>query len=518
MLKILIVNFNTQDLTDCTIKSVNKHTPDCHIYVFDNSTETPYVNTFDNVTVLDNTKGQYIDFDEFLSRYPERHKSPGRINDAASAKHCYTIDRCMDIINDNFMLLDSDVIVKRDLHELVDDSCIFVGDVQLQPLSRQIKRVLPFVCYINVNMCKKYGVHYFDDNYMHGLANNKFNHDSDKYDTGGGFYEHAHKYKYKNIDHKYYVIHFKGGSWDDKATRSAGKFQSHEVFMEKFRTLWDTSYKKVVYTCISGPYDSLKDPYVIEPGFDYICFTDQEFDSNVWNIRPIPKDLKDLSQVKRQRRLKTCPHLYLPEYDMSLWVDSNVEIRSSITKYMQDHNINEKAGYLFVGEHPQRTCTYAEATECIRQKKDTPENINKQIEQYRKEGFPERFGLPQTCILFRYHNTDAAKSFGETWFNEIKNKSHRDQLSFSYVAWKLGKQGIVYLPKSIFDCPTFRWNKIHVFRKQTKPAAVTTTPPAKPQAKPAPPKTPATESNLTYKVRQILEERKNRRINPMSLT
>ena len=159
MLKILIVNFNTQDLTDCTIKSVNKHTPDCHIYVFDNSTETPYVNTFDNVTVLDNTKGQYIDFDEFLSRYPERHKSPGRINDATSAKHCYTIDRCMDIINDNFMLLDSDVIVKRDLHELVDDSCIFVGDVQLQPLSRQIKRVLPFVCYINVNMCKKYGVH-----------------------------------------------------------------------------------------------------------------------------------------------------------------------------------------------------------------------------------------------------------------------------------------------------------------------------------------------------------------------
>lgn len=465
MLKILIVNYNTQELTDCTIKSVNKHTPDCHIYVFDNSDEKPFVNTFDNVTIIDNTRQQIINFEEFLSRYPNKARSHGYMKGKApSPKHCYTIDKCFDIIDDNFILLDSDVIVKRDLHELVDESCIFVGDVALQPLTKDVKRVLPFVCYINVNMCKKYGVRYFDENYMHGICCNKKNPYADRYDTGGGFYHHASKYKHKDIDYRGYAIHYKGGSWDDKATRTAGKYKSPEEFMNKYRTLWATDYKKVVYTCISGKYDTLREPKVIEPGYDYICFTDQFFNSDVWNFKPIPKELENLSQVKRQRNIKVMPHLYLPEYDFSVWVDSNVEIRGSIEKYCKENNVKPENGYLYVGKHPRRDCLYTEAQECILQKKDTKENINPQMERYRKEGMPEHFGLPQSCILLRYHNNEKAKAFGEAWFKEINQGSHRDQLSFSYVNWKLG-DGVVYLPSTIFSCECFKWWVVHTATK-----------------------------------------------------
>ena len=509
MLKILIVNYNTQRLTECAIKSVNKHTPDCHIFVLDNSDKEPFVNTFDNVTVLDNTKKQYFDIDAMLEKYPNRSKSPGYLKGALpSARHCYSVDQCMDIIGDNFVLLDSDVLVKRDLHELVDDTCIFVGEVVLQPLQKTIKRVLPFVCYINVKMCKEHGVRYFDDNYMHGLVHQKVNINSDKYDTGAGFYVHASKYKHKLINHKEYVFHFKGGSWDDKATRTAGKYKNDEEFLNKFRRLWDTSYKKVIYTCISGNYDRLKEPQVLDPDFDYVCFTDQRFDSPTWNMRPIPEELKNLSQVKRQRCIKLLPHKYLPEFDVSVWVDSNVDIKNSVRKYMEDNNINHENGYLFVGEHPRRKCIYEEAKECLRLKKDVAENVNPQMDDYRKEGMPENFGLPQTCILFRYHNDERAKLFGEAWFNEVKNRSHRDQLSFSYAAWKVGMDGIVYLPSTIFTCETFRWGAAHTPVTKTPGTVVN---------KRSEPVSPKKNNNLTVRVRDILEQRRRSRINAMTL-
>ena len=67
--------------------------------------------------------------------------------------------------------------------------------------------------------------------------------------------------------------------------------------------------KKVVYTCISGQYDILTDPVFINKEFDYVCFTDQPFYSEVWQIRPIPEELNSLSQVKKQRIVKRFVHI-----------------------------------------------------------------------------------------------------------------------------------------------------------------------------------------------------------------
>ena len=479
MLNILIVNYNTQQLTECTIKSVNKHTPDCHIYVWDNSDKQPFVNNFKNVTIIDNTQGKYINFNEFLGRYPNRAKSHGYLKGAApSPKHCYTVDKAMDIIGKNFILLDSDVIVKKDLHSLVDDSCIFVGDIVTQPLTKDVKRVLPFVCYINVEMCKRVGVRYFDENYMHGISCTKVNPNSDRYDTGAGFFVHAQKFKYKKINHLEYIVHYKGGSWDDRATRTAGRYKSPEEFMEKYKMYWKDN-KKVVYTCISGPYDRLREPRVVDDGYDYICFTDQRFESTIWTIKPIPEELKSFSMVKRQRCMKLLPHKFLPEYDFSIWVDSNIEINGSVEKF-----INEKCPqgdkFLWVGQHPRRDCLYDEQKACVSIKKDTEENTRPQITRYKSEGFPAHFGLPQTCILFRKHNDTDCVAFDNLWWKELKDGSHRDQLSFSYVVWKLNTNGIQYLDKSIFSCPTFRWMVAHTpLRPESVPKPPTIVTPIK---------------------------------------
>ena len=471
MLNILIVNYNTQELTECAIKSTNKYTPNCHIYVFDNSNKTPFVNKFDNVTVLDNTKKQIVDLDEFLSHYPDRTKSSGYLGGTLpSARHCYSIEKAMDLIGANFILMDSDVIVKRDLNELVDNSCIFVGDISTYPFG-MVKRVVPYVCFINYDMCKKNGVHYFDENYMHGLYNKKLAQNADLYDTGAAFYLHASKYQYKTIDHTQYVEHYKAGSWDSKASRSVSKYKSAEDFMQKYKIHWETNKNKVVYTCISGPYDMLREPGYIDDDYDYICFTDQNFNSEFWNIRPLPKEVEGLSQVKKQRYVKLMAHKILPEYDFSVWVDANVDINSSIDKYIHE-NCDFENKSLFVGKHPIRDCIYSEEKVVIKIKKDKGEITAPQISRYKEEGFPEHFGLPQTCILMRKHNDSECVKLDELWWEELKGGSHRDQLSFSYVMWKLKTNCVQYLSPTIFNCVTFKWGK-HIPIKSTNVSQVT---------------------------------------------
>lgn len=83
---ILIVHYNTPYLTSYLVKSIKKYTPSARIYIFDNSDKQPFVSEYEDITIFDNTKGDYIDFDEFLSKYPNRTNSPGKYNDYGSAK------------------------------------------------------------------------------------------------------------------------------------------------------------------------------------------------------------------------------------------------------------------------------------------------------------------------------------------------------------------------------------------------------------------------------------------------
>ena len=55
---IVIVHYNTPLLTECLVRSINLFVKDAIIYIFDNSDERPFTAHFDNVLVLDSTKGE----------------------------------------------------------------------------------------------------------------------------------------------------------------------------------------------------------------------------------------------------------------------------------------------------------------------------------------------------------------------------------------------------------------------------------------------------------------------------
>ena len=213
------------------------------------------------------------------------------------------------------------------------------------------------------------------------------------------------------------------------------------------------SKKLVVYTCITGNYDSLREVKILNPSIDYICFTDNaNLTSKTWKIFPIPESLQasKLSDVKKQRLIKVFPNKWLKEYDRSLWIDSNIELIDDVLDFFNRYNDPHK--FLYVNKHPTRDCIYREQLAVLRFRKDTFENTNVQISRYREEGYPEHYGLAETNILLRNHNDPNCISLMNLWGDEILNGSHRDQLSFNYAVWKLDlKDSIDYLDEKYYN-------------------------------------------------------------------
>lgn len=194
------------------------------------------------------------------------------------------------------------------------------------------------------------------------------------------------------------------------------------------------------YTCITGGYDSLKmilgqKPETMQQ-VDFICFTDNDQLKQLdWQIRPIPRELGGLSNVKKQRVLKICPHRWLKEYDISIWIDGSFQIIGDVLDFIRQYDLEKSPLYTRI--HPQRRCIYDEAKACIALKKDSKDVIEAQLKRYKAEGYPKNAGMAETGIILRKHNEMKCQLLGNLWASELLRGSCRDQLSFNYSCWKM---------------------------------------------------------------------------------
>lgn len=203
--------------------------------------------------------------------------------------------------------------------------------------------------------------------------------------------------------------------------------------------------KIVVYTVITNGYDSLLDPLKIEQGIDYICFTDSKnLESKYWTIKPLPKWVENVPKHKRQRMLKILPHILFPEYEKSLYVDGNMQIKGGIIDMFNKINGN----IIAIPQHPVRNCVYQEAEAVLKLKKDVTEIVKPQIDRYIQEKFPKEFGLFETGIIFREHNSEECKRCMDKWALEVMMGSHRDQLSLTYAMWATGTKVFPLSPQT----------------------------------------------------------------------
>jgi hypothetical protein len=211
-IEVMIVHYNTPELTAAAIRSLEKCTPGCHVTILDNSDKKPFTKRMPNVKVIKNTKGQLIDFDKWLEGFPDKAKDSA--NNYGSARHTYSVQWLIDHTDKPFILLDSDVLIKNDLKPLWKLDKAFVARVSTntRKYGVDIFRATPFVCFINVPMIKKAGVKYFNPDFMWDLSDKMPN---KRYDTGAWFLEDckAHNLPYEKADTLSMALHFHHGSY-----------------------------------------------------------------------------------------------------------------------------------------------------------------------------------------------------------------------------------------------------------------------------------------------------------------
>ena len=196
--------------------------------------------------------------------------------------------------------------------------------------------------------------------------------------------------------------------------------------------------KKVVYSCITGGYDDIPIHNYVDANWDYVMFTDnrdliKRGKYEHWTIRPLAFD--KLTNVKNARWHKVNAHILFPEYDYSLWIDSNIIVNNENLFQTLDKLITQKCP-VAVPNHPLRTCIYDEAAEIKRCQIDFPKTVDAEMNFLKRKHYPKGNGLSETNILLRKHN-DITETL-DLWWKMIEKYSKRDQLSFNYALWQTG--------------------------------------------------------------------------------
>lgn len=216
--------------------------------------------------------------------------------------------------------------------------------------------------------------------------------------------------------------------------------------------------KIVIYTCITGGYDNLLEPYYWDEKCDYVVFTDSKIESEIYKVVDIPEKVKELNNnTLINRYMKLHPHeLFEKEYDYAIYIDGNVRPISNLSSFV--NKIDEDIG-ISMHKHSIRDCIYDEAKILKIYKKGNYEFVKQQIEKYKEEGFPEKFGMVEAGVIITDLKNNNAKEILKKWWEEfLENKSMRDQLSLPYILWKnkIDVRKISTLGNNVFKNPKIK--------------------------------------------------------------
>ena len=177
----------------------------------------------------------------------------------------------------------------------------------------------------------------------------------------------------------------------------------------------------ICFTCITNDYDTLKDPKVVTPCWEYVCFSDKPQQSDIWDVR-ITK--------KTQREVKIMGYHEFGEWP-ALYVDGSIEIAGNLNNF-----VGAIRPDFSLWKHPGRDCIFDEADKVVEVRGQKREIVDKQMKRY--DAIPRHYGLGQTGVLYRDFSKEWVRALSYMWWREVQQGVSRDQLSLSYLMWLSG--------------------------------------------------------------------------------
>lgn len=180
---------------------------------------------------------------------------------------------------------------------------------------------------------------------------------------------------------------------------------------------------KVIYTALFGAHEELKEPLVITPGWNYICYTDQNITSDVWQIVKI--DLFGASARRMARRIKIMEWVY---WNKSIWIDASFTIAVNLDTWWNKYF----AKGFSVPRHPQRHCVYDEIMACMMVNNENREKLLTQMEDYKNRHIAPMGGIITSGLIMRENKPEVIELCSK-WWDELKKHTLRDQVAFAAV-------------------------------------------------------------------------------------
>lgn len=216
----------------------------------------------------------------------------------------------------------------------------------------------------------------------------------------------------------------------------------------------------VVCTAVTGAYEHQYSRLYLT-GVDYIYFTDGNIPFVLdpqWRVHLLGDE--HLDNRRRSKRPKINPHSIdmLNNYKYVIWIDGDMEILKpqfipEILSYLNN-------GFVISPHFDNRNCAYGESG--IRPQKYAKEPLDDQVSFYKKEGFPENYGLYECGVSARDMTNPRVKELGEMWYEQNITWSYQDQVSLPYCLWKTGYKPDI-LPKSFRD---YNWVRINAHTRE----------------------------------------------------
>lgn len=192
--------------------------------------------------------------------------------------------------------------------------------------------------------------------------------------------------------------------------------------------------KIAIYTCITGGYDKLCSPIVIDPRFEYFYFSDSSSDLvPPWIFKQI--DISNLNQKDKNRYIKMHPQEFFQDYDVTVYIDGSIKLIGDI--YPLILRALSSSEDIFMYQHPHRNCIFTEALACSNYSHDWIWTIASQMRRYAAEGYPVNKGLFEAGVIIR-KNSLKSNSLMSMWWREYLAGVKRDQISLPVCAWRLG--------------------------------------------------------------------------------
>lgn len=237
-MKYYIVHYNTPVLTECCCKSIIKNDKSAEIIVFDNSDKFPFNTNLSNVKILDNTKGQLLNINIKLTEFIQRNNISEKTikeeqeikSNFGSYKHCISVQWIFEHETESFVLLDSDVLLKKECNDLITDLA-FTADIE-----NIETRIWPFIVYFNIKLLKEHKIDFLDGNTICPAK---------PVDTGYYFLQSCltKKIKFNLINYKNYVVHYGNGSWKNNGNSFVSHFQTEHLnendWLKKYKELYE---------------------------------------------------------------------------------------------------------------------------------------------------------------------------------------------------------------------------------------------------------------------------------------